>query len=88
MVAGRRARIAALEAAMVADCEREAARSAPRGIRVDDRATWDRAMWNRYLAAAAAAEPNYMPEMLRLHSEVERLERLLALPLAPEVQAA
>ena len=73
---------------MVGKCEASAARSAPRNVRLDDRATWDRAMWNRYLSAATALESDYMPRMLRLHAEVERLERLLLLPAAQEARAA
>ena len=43
---------------MAASCEAAAARGAPRAIRVDDRGTWDRAMWQRYLDAAARLEPD------------------------------
>lgn len=87
-IAGRRARIAAIETAMVAACERVATRTASASVRLDDRDTWDKVMWGRYLTAAAAVEPDYLPEMLRLYSEVERLERLLALPMAQEAKAA
>ena len=68
---------------MVAACENAAARGAARTVRLDDRATWDRAMWQRYLDAAARLEPDYGPAMRRLYLEIDQLERLLALPLAP-----
>ena len=61
---------------MVGKCEEIAARAAPRRVRVDDRETWDRGMWDRYLAAAAAIEADYLPGLLRLHGEVKRLQRL------------
>ena len=38
-------------------------------------------MWQRYLAAATQIEPDFMPEMLRLLSEIDRLQRLLMLPV-------
>jgi hypothetical protein len=56
-----------------------AARGAARAVRIDDRASWDRASWNRYLAEATRIEPKYMPIMLRLLSEIGRLERLTML---------
>ncbi len=81
-IASRSRHLADLEAAMAASCEAAAARGAPRGIRVDDRATWDRAMWQRYLDTAARLEPDYGPLMRRLLQEIDRLQRLLDLPLA------
>ena len=81
-IASRRRRLADLEAAMAASCEAAAARGAPRAIRVEDRETWDRAMWRRYLDAAARLEPDYGPLMRRLLQEIDRLQRLLDLPLA------
>jgi hypothetical protein len=60
---------------------------AGRHIRIDDRATWDRAAWNRYVGTAMLLEPVFMPEMLRLIREIERLERLAALPTAPKALA-
>lgn len=83
-IADRRARYAALEAALVAACEREAAHGADRTAHLGDRGTWDRAMWDRYLAAAVRREPDFMPAMWRLLDEIGRLERLLALPLLQE----
>ena len=88
VIAARRAALGAIETEMVGKCEASAARSAPRSVRLDDRATWDRAMWSRYLSTATALEPDYMPRMLRLHAEVERLERLLLLPAAQGARAA
>ena len=81
-IVSRRGRLADLEAAMAASCEAAAIRGAPRAIRVDDRGTWDRAMWQRYLDAAARLEPDYGPLMRRLLQEIDRLQRLLDLPLA------
>jgi hypothetical protein len=86
-LAVRRARAAVIETEWVALCERDAARGTPRGIRVDDRATWDKAMWNRYLAAAAASEPRFLPRLRRLHDEIARLEALLA-PLSAHAAKA
>jgi hypothetical protein len=54
---------------------------ADRGVLIDDRETWGRAMWQRYLATATQIEPDIMPEMLRLLSEIDRLQRLLMLPM-------
>jgi hypothetical protein len=65
-IAVRRQRLAEREADLVAACERAVAHGAGRHIRVDDRATWDRAAWNRYVGTATRLEPKYMPEMLSL----------------------
>ena len=81
-IAARRRRLLDLEAAMAAACEAEAMRGRAAGVRRHDRGTWDRAAWNRYLAVAAAVEHEYGPPMRRLHREIDRLERVLALPLA------
>ena len=88
IISDRRATLSALETEMVTKCEEAASRAAPRNVRLDDRSTWDRAMWDRYLSAAATLEPDFMPRMLRLHAEIERLERILLLVLAPETRAA
>ena len=53
-----------------------------RHIRLDDRTTWDRAAWNRYVGMATRLEPEFMPELLRLIRDIERLERLATLPRA------
>lgn len=84
----RRARLAAMETSMVAACEREAARGLAHGVRIDDRETWDKPTWDRYLAAAIRCEPAYMPAMLRILSEIEQLERLMQLPPRSLVTAA
>ena len=81
-VMARRRTLAELETAMVAACEAAAARCAARGVRIEDRASWDRTMWQRYLDAATRLEPQYGPAMRRLYQEIDQLERLLALPLA------
>jgi hypothetical protein len=86
-IAVRRQRLAERETDLVAACERAVAHGAGRHIRVDDRATWDRAAWNRYVAAATQLDPAFMPEMLGLIREIERLERLAALPAAPQASA-
>ena len=80
-IATKRATIAQLEAAWVAAAEAELARHLRHGVRVDDRATWDRETWTGYLAAAEACEPEFKPRIRRLLCEVESLERLLASPL-------
>ncbi len=83
-----RADIAAIEAAWVAAAEQDLVRNLPRAVRIDDRATWDRATWDRYLAAATAAEPEFKPRLRRLHQQIDSIERLLAAPELPAVQAA
>src|SRR4051794_25505282 len=81
-IAAKRARIAQLEAAWVAAAEAELARHPRHGIRIDDRATWDRETWTRYLAAAEACEPEFKPPIRRLLDEIAATERLLAAPVA------
>jgi hypothetical protein len=81
-IAQQRARLAELEASLVAACEAAAARHRASAVRVEDRATWDRPMWQRYLDAATILEPDYGPRMRDLLRDIDRLERLLALPAA------
>ncbi len=81
-IAQHRARLAELEGALVAACEAAAARHRASAVRVEDRATWDRPMWQRYLDAATVLEPEYGPRMRDLLRDIDRLERLLALPAA------
>ena len=81
-VLARRRRLAAVEADMVAACERAAVHGATREVLIDDRETWDHATWNRYLAAAARLEPDYGPHLRRLYHEIDQLSRLIELPLA------
>jgi len=87
-IAMRRARIAIIETEWVTACERDAARGASHSVRLDDRETWDKAMWHRYLAAAAGCEGAYLPRLHRLYSEIARLERLLAPLPAPAGRTA
>ena len=87
-IALRRRHLADREADLVAACERAVARGAGKEIRLDDRTTWDRAAWNRYIAAAMQLEPEFMPEMFRLIGDIERLERLATLAEASEASAA
>ena len=84
----RRQRLAEREADLVAACEKAVAHGAGRHIRLDDRTTWARAAWNRYIETATRLEPAFMPDMLRLIRDIERLERLAALPAAPQASAA
>ena len=86
-IASRRQRLLDVEAALVAACEREAARGHGSAVRMDDRETWDRPTWNRYLAAAANLDPEYGPEMRRLLREIDQLTRLTDLPVAMETAA-
>ena len=81
-IARRRQALANLEAALVAACEQAAARGAAGFVRMDDRETWDHAMWQRYLNAAARLEPDFGPRMRRLLLEIDQLTRLMALPVA------
>ena len=83
-IAVRHQRLAKHEADLVAACERAVAHVAGRHIRVDDRATWDRAAWNRYVRTATRLEPEFMPAMLRL---IREIERLVALPVSPQASA-
>ena len=91
-IAVRRQRLAEREADLVAACERAVAHGAggiARARPLDlDRATWDRAAWNRYVGTATRLEPDFMPEMLRLIREIERLERLAALSVTSQASAA
>ena len=87
-IAQHRALLAELESALVAACEAAAARHRTGAVSVDDRATWDRAMWQRYLDAATVLEPQYGPPMRDLLRDIDRLERLLTLPVARERIAA
>jgi hypothetical protein len=78
----RRARLVALEAAMIAECE-----VAAMGVHSGTRATaarerWDRTTWRRYIAAAMRLEATYGPRIRRLRQEIGQLERLMTLPIA------
>jgi len=81
-IALRRARLTELEAEMIAACEAAALGARPPASAGFDRAPWDRATWQRYLAAAMRLEATYGPRMGRLRQEIGQLERLLTLPIA------
>ena len=81
-VALRREALAKLEAEMVEACETAAGSGDPRTSAPDDRASWDRGAWRRYLDAAVRLEAGYGPRMRRLREDIARLERLLDLPVA------
>ena len=66
-IARRRQTFADLEAGLVTACEEAAARGAAHAVRIDDRATWDRAT---------------CPRMRRLLQEIDQLARLIELPAA------
>jgi hypothetical protein len=66
---------------MVDACERAAVRGACRNVRMDHYKTWDNATWHRYLEAVARLGPDYIPQMRRLLRDIDRFERLLALPI-------
>lgn len=83
-IAERRQLLLDLETKLVAACEAQAARRRARSVRMDDRETWDKATWSRYLAAATTLEPEYGPPMRRLLREIDQLTRLTELPVAME----
>lgn len=71
-----------LEIELVAACEHAAHQAAGRDVTLDDRETWDRAMWQRYLAEATRLEPIYGPRMKHHYQSIDRLTHLLTMPLA------
>jgi hypothetical protein len=83
----KRATIARLETAWVAAAEADAAVGRSRDVRMDDRETWDRADWDRYLAAASKHEPDYLPRIKRRPGEITNIEKLLALPSGTAARA-
>ena len=87
-IAVRRQRLAEREVDLVAACAKAVAHDAGRHIRLDDRTTWDRAAWNRYVGMATRLEPEFMPELLRLIRDIERLERLATLRAPSQASAA
>ncbi len=78
----RRARLAKLEAEMIAACELAVLGPRPQTKAALDRAHWNRTTWQRYLAAAMRLEAVYGPRMRRLHREIGQIERLMTLPTA------
>ena len=81
-IASRRARLAELEAEMIAACEAAALGTRSRTRATAERKHWDRTTWHRYLAAAMRLEATYGPRMRRLRQEIGQLERLMTLPIA------
>ncbi len=71
----RRAQLALLEAQLVTACEAAAGHGCRNGLPPADRGAWDRATWQRYLAAARTLDAELGPRMRRLHVEIERLEQ-------------
>jgi hypothetical protein len=57
----RRARLAELEAEMIAACEAAARGARPRTSAGFEREHWDRATWHRYLAAAMRLKAEFGP---------------------------
>ena len=78
-VASRRARLADLEAEMIAACEAAALGARSRTNATAERKRWNRATWHRYLAAAMRLEATYGPRMRRLRQEIGQIERLKTL---------
>lgn len=81
-IAARQVRLAQIEDDLIAACEAAALRAGDRAISGDDPNTWDRAAWDRYLAEAAALEPDVGPALRRLHDDIARLDRLASMPFA------
>jgi hypothetical protein len=75
-IAARHARLAELEAEMIAACEAAAPGSRSRTNATCERARWNRTTWHRYLAATMRLEATYGPLMRRLCQEIRQLERL------------
>ena len=78
-VASRRARLADLEAEMIAACEAAARGTHSRTNATAGRERWNRTTWHRYLAAAMRLEATYGPRMRRLRQEIGQIERLKTL---------
>ena len=78
----RRARLAELEAEMIAACVAAALGTRPRTCADFERTYRERTVWHRYLAAAMQLEQDYGPRMRRLCQEIGQLERLKTLPIA------
>ena len=75
-IASRRARLAELEAEMIAACETAALGARLRTKATVERKHWGRTTWHRYLAAAMRLEATYGPRVRRLRQEIGQLERL------------
>jgi hypothetical protein len=81
-IARCRARLAELEAGMIAACEAAAPGDPSRASATPKRGHWDRTTWHRYLATAMRMEAAYGPRMRRLRQEIGQLERLMDLRIA------
>ena len=81
-VACRRARLAELEAEMIAACEAAALGYPSPASATPKRGHWDRTTWHRYLSTAMRMEAAYGPRMRRLRQEIGQLERLMDLRIA------
>lgn len=75
-LADKRALVARLEAEWVAAAEAVVARHLPKHVRIDDRGTWDGAIYGRYMLEAERVEPAFKPRIKRLLGEIDALERL------------
>ena len=78
-IASRRARLAELEAEMIAACEAAALGTRSRTSATAERKHWGRTTWHRYLATAMRLEATYGPRMRRLRQEIGQIERLKTL---------
>ncbi len=81
-IACRRARLAELEAEMIAACEAAAPGYPSRTSARSKRGHRDRTAWHRYLTTAMRMEAAYGPRMRRLRQEIGQLERLMDLRIA------
>jgi hypothetical protein len=81
-IACRHARLAELEAEMIAACEAAALGYPSRASATPKRGHWDRTTWHRYLSTAMRMEAAYGPRMRRLRQEIGQLERLMDLRIA------
>ena len=81
-IARRRARLAELEAEMIAACEAAAHGTLAMPNAGFEREHRDRTTWRRYIAAAMRLEATYGPRMRCLRREIGQLERLMTLPIA------
>jgi len=81
-IACRCARLAELEAEMIAACEAAALGYPSQASATPKRGHWDRTTWHRYLATAMRMEAAYGPRMRRLRQEIGQLERLMDLRIA------
>ena len=87
-IAVRRQRLAECEADLVAACERSLAYGAGDTSASTTAQPGTVAAWSRYIGTSLRLEPEFMPEMLRLIRDIERLERLAALPATSQASAA